>query len=312
MRLVRAAWAALLLSSLALGQGVSPQSPQPLLPQPAAPNRSLKPESAAPAWLLALRGIPPYADFLEAEMVLPPSAAEVASLPVLQRRQEQEALKAAWLERLIRAREQRNRITPENLAAASLKAQRLGAPAPFVDSLRRQSEQGLSPTERHLQERFQQEMMNAYRVDAREMRFFVEGCGLNPAQLREVADWLPLPALFNSVGLSAGERVSAARLGADYVAYLAVCRDVAPILRSVNDRASADAAADAMLPLLLQFLTTRDSLLGAPEAFRRSVLAPYARFAAPVEEARRREQLRVMQQSWYGSSRLQAVNCLLH
>ncbi len=281
-------------------------------PAEPAPAR-LEPSAAgAPAWQLALWGEAPYAELQAAGLPLPPSPAEVAALDAPTRMREQAALKAVWLERLIRAREERHRISRENLSHSALQAKQLGAPAVFVDLLRRQAAGGLPARQRHLLETAQQSVLSAYEVDDRELRYFVESCGLTAEQLRDVVAWLPLPTLFEAPIPAENAPVSPHDIGKNYVEFLAARRDIAAIWRGVTDLASADAAADALLPVLARHLSASRPLMAVPEAQRTAILAPYARFASPVMSACARERERLQEKSWYGSHRLQAVDYLLH
>ncbi len=301
---------ALLASSPASGQELlSPALP----PQPEL-SRQLEPSAErSPSWLLALWGVSPYAELQDAQLPLPPSPADVAALSARQRLQEETAIKTVWMERLIRAREQRNRITPENIARVAGLAQAMGAPDAFTEALRRQVAGDVSAVERHLLELALQWVLESYGVNAREMRFFVEGCGLTPAQLREVVAWLPLAALFRlPAAKGQGRAALASSQGAEYVASLVALRDSTQVLRSVSDRETADAAAEALLPILLCSLSARESLMAAPPHEREELEAPYAPFARPVNEAAARERSRLEKQRWFGSPRLQALDYLLH
>ncbi len=297
-------------------------SPVPSLPMPAplmyegreAPAASWKlepTEKDAPAWYLALWKVEPY-DELQAEgLPLPPTPAEVAALPVSQRLHEQLALKKVWLQRLIRAREERNRVSRENMAQSALLAHKLGTPAAFADMLSLQASGKLSPRARHLVDDALQSTLAAYGVDARELRYFVEACDLSPEQLRDVVAWLPLPTLFNSMP-AVGSSVTSARLSSDFAAELAARQEVTVAFRSIHDRASADAAAAALLPALACHMSALPTLLAASNAQRVTVLAPYARYASPVESEWMHERERVQGHVFYGSHRLQALDYFLH
>ncbi len=237
---------------------------------------------------------------------------EGAALPVELRAQQQLALKTVWLERLIRAREERHRVTRENLSHCTVLALRLGAPAEFVNMLRRQAAGNLPARERHALESALQDLLAAYGVDARELRFFVEGSHLSAAQLRDVAGWLPLEGMFNIVDPAAEAPSSEEDVAAHYCELLAALRDVAVAWRGVVDLASANAAADALRPVLLRHQVALRPLLLAPPDMRAAAIAPYAADAAPVNEACNRERDRLQEHAWYGSHRLQLLDDLLH
>ncbi len=292
-------------------------SPRISLLQPSAgawrTERQLEPRpEEAPAWLLALWGVAPYAEIQAAGLPMPPSPAEVAELPASTRMQEQAALKSVWMERLIRAREERNRVSRESLSRSVVLARKAGAPAAFVDLLRRQSAGMLPAQERYLLDSAQQTLLASYGVDAREMRFFVEASELSPEQLRDVAAWLPLPALFNAPAEGGQPPASPRELGANFVEYLAVRRDLGAVWQGVRDRESADAAADALLSALVRHVSAMRPLMAVPEEQRATALAPYAKFASVVNAASVRERARLQEHGWYGSHRLQALDYLLH
>ncbi len=292
------------LVSPAFGRGLSGRVPE-------RPGWQLEPVAGrAPAWLMALWGESPYAEIRAAGFPLPPTRAEVERLPAVRRLQEQSALKAVWLERLIRAREERNRVSRDNLSHCALMAARQGAPAVFVELLRRQAEGALSFRERHLLESAQLSLLSAYAVDARELRFFVEGTSLAPEALREVAAWLPLAGLFNIPASAEDMPVSSRALGSDYIEVLAVYHDLAAAWKEVVDRETADAAAGALLPALARYGTAMRSLLLASPELRSAATAPYAPYAGPVEAAYTRERSRMLEQNWFGSARLQALDYL--
>ncbi len=239
-----------------------------------------------------------------------PTAVEVAELSPELRLQQQVALKAVWLERLIRAREERNRVTRENLSRCALLAQKEGAPASFVKMLRTQASGALSYRERHQLDMAQQDLLAAYGVDAREMRFFVEGAELSNEQLRDVAAWLPLASLFNLPATA--EEAASADLGQSYASLLAGLRELAAVWEGVTDTASADAAADALLPVLERHLTALRPLLVVSDAQRDAAIAPYAAEAAMVNEVCNRARARMLEHAWFGSLRLQVLDYLFH
>ncbi len=292
---------ALLCCSPLSGQGAAGQG-WSLLPD----------EEQASAWQLALWAVPPYAELQEAGLPLPPTAAELAPLSAARRMQEQRALKAVWLERLIRAREERSRVSRENLARAAQLAGEWGAPAAFVEMLRLQASGSLPYRQRHLLESAQECLLRAYGVDAREMRFFVEGSRLSAEHLRDVVAWLPLPALFNLRAAEGEEAASAAELQACGRELIAVRTQWLSALRGVSDQASADAAAEALLPALARYQLAMGTLLRANGSPAAAGLSFYAQQLEWLKASCDRERSRMLEHSWYGSHRLQVLDYLLH
>ncbi len=256
-------------------------------------------------WLLS----PAFGQQQALPLVLP-GAAEVAQLPAETRLREQVALKKLWLERLIRAREERNRVTRENLAQSLLLAQKLEAPAPMVEILRRLVSGSLPYRDRHALETARQELFTAYGVDAREMRFFVEGSGLSAEQLRDVVAWLPLPALFNLAPAAAQE--PAPDLGQCYRQLLSALRELAAVWQGVSDSESARAAADALLPVLERHLSALYPLLSATDAQRDAATAPHEAEAVEVNRACNRARVHMLENDWFGSYHLRALDYFFH
>ncbi len=280
-------------------------------PAPARPAWKLEPrEDALPAALLALWGVEPYAEIQAAGLPLPPSPAEVAALPAAERLRHQAALKQVLLRRMARALGEHSRVTRENHAEAAALAKKLGAPGVFEALLRSQTA-GLPLRDRYLAEQAESCLLAAYGVDARELRFFVEGCGLSAQQLKELASWLPLPTLFNLLPPQQVGLVSTAQRHQDYLAEVWVRRDLAAIAKEIHDRKSADTAADAMLPALLRHVSALPGLLSGPPP-PASVLTLYGLHARAAYEQWVLERTRLVEQKFFGSPRLQALDYLLH
>ncbi len=241
-----------------------------------------------------------------------PTLAEVEKLPAETRLRQQTALKSVWLERLIRARDEQHRVTRENVAASVLQAQQQGAPAAFVSMLRRLAAGNLPARQRHVLETAVQDLLGAYAVDAREMRFFVEGVPLTSEQLRDAVAWLPLEDLFNMPPSAEKAPASVEEAAGYYAEMVAARRALYVALRGVNDRASADAAAEALLPALRRYTAAVSLLMLTPEKHLRSVVGPRGLATVLQVEDGSRERSRLMEHEWYGSHRLQVIDILIH
>lgn len=266
-------------------------------------------------WLRAWEGREPQASVLLETGAVLPTAAEVRRLPVLERARRQRALKLVLLERALRARAERHRVSEANLAACAELAAREGAPRKAVEWLREMAEGNVSPRRRYVLNGALASLVELYAVDELAVRYFVEACGLGGEELRELLPWLPLESLFQLTptdALSPANRMSDQRLTREMLA------ELEEGLRRVHDRESADAAAEALRPLLLLQETVMRSRLAEQEGQGRG--REGAAFAGqdlcrPWERSMRLhlsgERQRLREVRFFGSSRLQALDYLL-
>ncbi len=262
----------------------------------------VQPQGAS-APMLALWAVAPYAELWQAGLPLPPSPAECEALPARQFQQEQLAMKRVWLMRVLRARAERNRVSRQNWRGCAAQAREWGAPAVFAELLERRASDSLSRAQCYLVETALDHMLALYRVDALEIRYFVESSALPPDMAE--ADWFPLSLLFNTVP-PAG--LSSEAVGAHDLALLSALSELALLYSSVQDAASADAAAAAMPPLLARFRSASRALGYAPDELRLHVRSRYAALAGRAEGAWLAQRRRVAEADYFGSARLRALD----
>ncbi len=259
--------------------------------------------AGASAELLALGGVSPYAELRQAGLPLLPSPAECAALPALQFAQEQLAMKRVLLARALRSRAERNRISRENWLACAQTARELGAPVAFIGLLERRGAESLSRADSYLVDAALSRLLELYGVDELEIRFFAESRALPPDVAQ--ADWFPMPLLFN---LEPPAGVSAEAVAAHDAALLAALGELVRLYATVQDRASADAAAGAMAPALACFRQSLRLLGHAPDELRVRVRSRYAPLAGRIEGAWLTERKRVIEAGYFGSERLRALD----
>ncbi len=261
-------------------------------------------------WLRAWTGREPQASVLRETGVVLPTAAEVRRLPVLERVRRQRALKLVLLERALRARAERHRVSEANLAACAGLAAREGAPRETVAWLQELAEGDVSPRRRYVLNGALASLAELYAVDELSIRYFVEACGLEVGELRKLLPWLPLESLFQLTPtevLPPAYRMSDGRLSREMLT------ELEKGLRGVHDRESADAAAAALRPLLLLQETVMRSRLGEQEG---QGTAPAGQdLGRPWERSMRQslngERQRLREARFFGSSRLQVLDYLL-
>ena len=287
-------------------------------------------EGVSEGWLRAWEGREPQASVLQETGVVLPTAAEVRRLPVRERVRRQRALKLVLLERALRARAERHRVSEENLAACAELAAREGAPRESVAWLQEMAKGNLSPRRRYVLNGALASLAELYAVDELSIRYFVEACGLGVGELRELLPWLPLESLFcltPTETLPPAHRMSDQRLVREMMA------ELKKGLRGVHDRESADAASEVLRPLLLLQETVMRSRLaeqkGQAEMEGQGGLgglgglgraqegaAPggqdlYRPWESLMRQNLREERQRLREARFFGSSRLQALDYLL-
>lgn len=265
-------------------------------------------------WLRAWKGLEPQASVLRETGTVLPSAAEVRRLPVLERVRRQRALKLALLERALRARAERHRVSEANLAACAELAAREGAPGEAAEWLQELASGDVSPRRRYVLNGALASLAELYAVDELSIRYFVEACGLEPGEIRKLLPWLPLESLFqltSTEALPPAYRVSDGRLSREMLT------ETERVLRGVHDREGADAAAEALRPLLLLQETVMRSRLAEQREPGRGQEAAlvgqglYRPWERSMRQSLSGERQRLREARFFGSSRLQALDYLL-
>ncbi len=257
------------------------------------------------AEMLALWGVSPYRELWQAGLPLPPSPAERDALPDRVFMQQQQAMKQVLMARELRARAARHRVTRANWQLCAAEARELGAPAAWVRLLELRASDELSSTGRYLVDTALSHMLTLYRVDEQEVRYFMQSRALPSEGMEALADWFPLPFLFNMVPPSG---TSAEAVAGHDLALLAALNELAILYSRVHDRAGADAVAAAMPLPLARFLQSSRALGYAPDALRLQLRARYASLAAQAEGNWLRQRRRVAEADYFGSERLRALD----
>lgn len=236
-----------------------------------------------------------------------PSEEEVQQLPAEERSAARAAIKQVLLERNLRLREDRRRLTRENSAESAASAEKLKAPEPFVRLLQLEAAESLSGRKFHDQQHALEEVVRAYGVDSLAIRLFVECMPLSAAELRAVVEWLPCESLFNLFPLEDSnlEQTQARlrTLGEMYVR-------MAEVYEKVTNHEQAEAAADELCALL----SSADAV--APVHLLRESEDPLlrsltGRLVVPALRRLQPQRQRLRNAGFFGSGRLAALDYLL-
>lgn len=265
-------------------------------------------QSMPPALLEAIAGNEPYASLVEYGLPLLNTPEEVEALPPELRVAHAVAIKKVLLQQMVRAREERHRITPENLACCAGLARELAAPEVFALYLQLEAAGQLQPRAAYIVREAQNLLFESYRVDALAMRYFVEGSHLSSEELLEAAQWLPLAGLFN---LTKKSELTAEKQEADFADFVTLSAEISAVLSSVQSSEQADAAVEKLLPLLVRYAATAGTRhFSEPEQQRRLLqcFGEQLNRVYPVFVSQRK---RLREANYYDSVRLRIVDYLL-
>ncbi|MBR5888582.1 MAG: hypothetical protein IKY92_00860 [Akkermansia sp.] len=214
-------------------------------------------EALSPSELAAVQGAEPFATVLEAGVPLPPSRSDARCSAGWRYALERSALKLAMVYRTSRAKAERNRITPENNRITAKLARTCGTPELFCHYLEMLAEDTLSPRRNYaLNQALNYLLQETYGIDTLQIRLVSETLQLAPADHMLYLLKMPVYGMYDRVPQGA---LPPGRLLDDVQIMTDVLRRADQELRKVHDRASAEAAALALQPLLPLWNTTRQS-----------------------------------------------------
>ena len=264
--------------------------------------------------MLALAALPGRGDAESA--AAPPEGGLLPPLPtreqiIAQPQEEQLAqrtrVKQVLLQRALRQKDDGARLLPENAAECLALAERIGAPEPLVQMLRLEAG-GLHGRDLYEYRQAFSRLTAAYGVDALQMRLCTEQLSLSTAELRRAFEGIPLEHIFDLVPISEPDEEEITR---QMSTLASVYNRLADALAGVTDRVSADAAAEALIPLLPDFNSTLLSRLRVEQGSQYIFLKNYASIVAPVVERLERIRRPIAESAFYGSSKLTLLDYLL-
>lgn len=257
----------------------------------------------------AALGQEPYAALAEEGLPLPPTEEQVRALPLLVFAQQQAAIKETLLLRWALICQARHRSDAEVETASAGLARECEAPALLAEIYQRFADGGLTRRQAYAWNNLLAQLLRLYRTDELSVRLLAETTELAPEQAVPLAAFLPLADAFNTLPLrppTATEMLADLRLmQRDYAA-------LAEIYAGVQDKESAEAAAEAARPVVQRLLTTNRTLYRLRDP--QTLLTPEqsdAMKAANESYARLNEQRTRLQQTRFeGCLRLWALDIL--
>lgn len=261
--------------------------------------------------LAAVQGDALQEAIIEAGFPLPPTCAEAQAAAGVHYGPERVAIKRCLMYRTSLAKSARNRISPEINRSTATMAVRLGAPSLFSRYLELMADESLSRRQQYaLNQAFNYLVQETYSIDSLSIRLFSESLKLPPAEHAAFMLQLPAAHLFD---IATGAAPPRERWLSDIQTMTTVLRNCDTILKTVHDRATADAAALQLQAWLPVWNTTRELRAYAPRAGMQ--FTPAENFAVQflknttdsLYEMRRS----LNEKDWCGSSRLESIDQLL-
>lgn len=239
-----------------------------------------------------------------------PTREEVLALPVEEQESAREAVKRVLLHRTLRQKDDAARLTTANAAECLELAQRLHAPEALVHMLELEAGDCLSGRLLHDYREAFNALVAAYGVDMLQMRLYSENQAYTTAEMRRVFEWLPLKHVFNLVPT---RELDAAAIETQFMTLGKVFSRMAEVYAGVSNREQADAAAEALLPLLADYdRTSPVRLLFMVEGESPRLVRPFALYVQSVAVALVEQRRRLVETGYYGSRRLATLDYLLN
>lgn len=233
----------------------------------------------------------------------------VSALPEQERLAAREAIKQVMMQRTIRLKDDRRRLTRANAEASAAQAEQLHAPEALVNLLKKEAAL-LSGEPGSLYECRQtlSKVVAAYGVDELQIRLFVEGLDFSGKEMREVVDWLPLQYAFNLVNV---DPELDSELEGQLTALVDLYAQVAETYRGVADKEQADAAAQALLSLMEIHDTVAPLRYKMQSGGSTRLHMLYERLVIPVLQEISPIRMRLIEAGYYGSRHLAALDYLI-
>lgn len=266
-----------------------------------------------PPALQAVLGIEPYAEYAQANVPLPPTAAQVEAMPRQLFLARTNAIKQVLYHGMARTRANRWRETDRNLAAMAREAVSLAdSPPEFVELLKIRARGNLSRAKAYILRKAQEQLHQTYAVDELQMRLLLDCADADEKTADELLQHLPLHAVFNMVPQTPPTR---AQITADLQLYADILHGAAGLLEKVQDEESARAVLPELKRLLLLHDTTLVTRAQLLQGLIRPDSAEMKTAAAALEKSEkelRSQRVRLTENNWFGSKALRALDYLLN
>lgn len=266
-----------------------------------------------PPALQAVLDIEPYAEYAQADVPLPPTAAQIEAMPRQLFLARAGAMKKVLYHGMARTRANRWRETDSNLAAMAKEAEALAdSPPEFVALLKIRAAGNLPRTRAYTLRKAQEHLLQMYAVDELQMRLLLDYANADEKTADELLQHLPLHAVFNMVPQAPPSRT---QITADLRLYADILHTATGLLEKVQDEESARAALPGLNRLLLLHDTTLATRAQLLQGLIRPDSAEMEAAAAELSRAEkqlRTQRMRLTEKNWFGSKELQALDYLLN
>ena len=233
---------------------------------------------------------------------------EWMALPEQRKEAQSDAVKRVMLERMIRLKEEKHRLSRENSEHCLKRAKELGAPPAFVNLLEKETAGTLMGREVYVHNEEMKRLLLLYGVDELQVRLFVEDMKCSAAEAFLIAAWLPVHDVFEVVPEKMNMDEKEMRQ------QLTVLREVygrmADVYKDVKNRETAEAAAESLLPLLSKLRPTA-SLRCILSRIEKDRVPLYREIVVPAKDQLVRQRALLRESNFYGSHRLAALDSLL-
>lgn len=260
--------------------------------------------------LAAMQGDALQEALLDSGLPLPPTREEAEQGASFRFGLERVAIKRSLVYRASLVKIARNRISPEiNRSTAEL-ARALGAPVIFCQYLDMLAAGELSRRQQYeLNQALQYLVQETYGIDMLEIRVLAESINLPGKAHTAYILQLPLAFMFDRISLEPPAREC---LLSDFQTVISVLSQRTEILKSVHNRATADAAAEHLLKLVPLWRTTQQTRAYCRQ--HKIQYTPAESLSVKLLDAVAEQFLRICRdvhsRDWYGSDRLRVTEGL--
>ena len=237
----------------------------------------------------------------------PPTPQQLQAMPAEQLEAARCAMKRVLLLSALYLTQDRHRTTPEHAAECLALARRLQAPAEYVQLLEVTAQGDLGGQAHYLHRSALRNVVAAYGVDAVAVRLLAETVHCTAQQARELDEWLPMRHVFNLVP---DADLTSEDMNKQLSALRTLFERMSEQYAKVTDRASADAAAEALLDAL-QYVSQSSYIRLIVNKQRSTDFPGYARIVGEAAGQLRKHRVRLLEASFYGSFKLAALDELL-
>ena len=258
---------------------------------------------------LALLSCLPALGAEEAWLPAPPTVEQVQQLPQAEQVAAAAAMKQVMFRRFLRLREERHRLTRENIAESAALAGQLNTPAIFRELLSLEAAEPLIGRDLYDYKQALNKTLAAYGVDALQIRLFVEGLRYPAAELTAAFEKLPIESVFNLLPMGTYSR---AVLEEQLSALAGIYAQQLELYSSIVNPEQAVAASASLAALLPAYEATTPVRMVLISKENESLMARYQQLVQSTRHELNQQRKRLLESGFYGSAALAALDYLLN